>query len=126
MGFEPTEHFCSTAFKAVALTQTLPTLRVGAEVRLELTLYWLMRPVSLPLDYSAMVSVRQTVRGSLPFNGKHSLPPKALCVKCDGMNGGEDLTGFEPVNKQFLAARSPSELKVHVSRWENSVRPFSL
>ena len=80
MGFEPTEHFfCSTAFRAVAITQTLPTLHgrrewsqtisvyicrilfysaiMGAEVRLELTLYWLMRPVSLPLDYSAMVGI---------------------------------------------------------------------
>lgn len=74
VGFEPTEHFCSTAFKAVALTQTLPTLHVGAEVRLELTLYWLMRPVSLPLDYSAMVSVGQTASVRLPLNERHSLP----------------------------------------------------
>ena len=58
VGFEPTEHLCSTVFKTVALIQALPTLHVEAEVRLELTLYWLMRPVSLPLDYSAMVSVR--------------------------------------------------------------------
>jgi hypothetical protein len=57
VGFEPTEHFCSTVFKTVALIQALPTLHVGAEVRLELTLYWLMRPVSLPLDYSAMVGI---------------------------------------------------------------------
>ena len=54
MGFEPTEHFCSTAFKAVAITQTLPTLHVGAEMGFEPILYWLMRPVPLPLDYSAM------------------------------------------------------------------------
>ena len=28
MGFEPTEHFCSTVFKTVALNQTLPTFHV--------------------------------------------------------------------------------------------------
>lgn len=29
MGFEPTEHFCSTVFKTVALNQTLPTFHVS-------------------------------------------------------------------------------------------------
>ena len=33
VGFEPTEHFCSTVFKTVALIQTLPTLRVTAQLR---------------------------------------------------------------------------------------------
>ena len=28
VGFEPTEHFCSTVFKTVAITQTLPTFHV--------------------------------------------------------------------------------------------------
>ena len=28
VGFEPTEHFCSTVFKTVALNQTLPTFHV--------------------------------------------------------------------------------------------------
>lgn len=37
MGFEPTEHFCSTAFKAVALTQTLPTLHVADRIGFEPT-----------------------------------------------------------------------------------------
>lgn len=31
MGFEPTEHFCSTVFKTVALNQTLPTFHVTGE-----------------------------------------------------------------------------------------------
>lgn len=31
VGFEPTEHFCSTVFKTVALNQTLPTFRVTGE-----------------------------------------------------------------------------------------------
>lgn len=29
VGFEPTEHFCSTVFKTVALNQTLPTFHVS-------------------------------------------------------------------------------------------------
>ena len=33
VGFEPTEHFCSTVFKTVALIQALPTLRVTAQLR---------------------------------------------------------------------------------------------
>lgn len=110
MGFEPAEHFCSTAFKAVALTQTLPTLHGRREWNQTISVY-----TCHILFYSAMLSVMRTTRDSSHANGKHLIPPKALCVKCDGMNSGEDLTGFEPVNKQFLAARSPTELKVHVT-----------
>lgn len=33
VGFEPTEHFCPTVFKTVALIQALPTLHVTAQLR---------------------------------------------------------------------------------------------
>lgn len=35
VGFEPTEHFCSTVFKTVALNQTLPTFHMARVLGVE-------------------------------------------------------------------------------------------
>ena len=66
MGFEPTEHFCSTVFKTVALNQTLPTFHVALGARLELATLWLTArcsTVELPKNTTPihMVSIELTV-----------------------------------------------------------------
>lgn len=58
VGFEPTEHFCSTVFKTVALNQTLPTFHVALGARLELATLWLTArcsTVELPKNKWRMV-----------------------------------------------------------------------
>lgn len=50
MGFEPTEHFCSTVFKTVALIQALPTLHVWWRI-LELNQCNIgLQPIALPTE----------------------------------------------------------------------------
>ena len=61
MGFEPTEHFCSTVFKTAALNQTLPTFHVSRLTK--------QRTSVLSLTASQLIPTT-TVAKSDGFNGR--------------------------------------------------------
>lgn len=53
VGFEPTEHHCSTVFKTVAINLTLPPLRMAKAEGIEPTSIVLETTV-LPLNYALL------------------------------------------------------------------------
>lgn len=55
VGFEPTEHFCSTVFKTVAINQTLPTIHMVETVGIEPTQNTGLQPVALPTELNLHV-----------------------------------------------------------------------
>ena len=61
-GIEPTEHFCSTVFKTVALNQTLPTFHVSR--------------------------LRKQRTSVLSLTASQPIPTTTLAT-CDGFNGGD-------------------------------------
>ena len=78
-------------------------------MRLELMIYWLMKPVFHPLDYSAMVRVAKTAYVYSRFNDKPSMPTNAsldLMVEDVGIEPTQN-TGLQPV-------ALPTELTLHM------------
>ena len=74
VGFEPTEHFCSSVFKTDAINQTLPTFHVALGIGLEPITLWLTArcsTIELPKNkYNTTIYYRICTR---------YLRPKGLC-----------------------------------------------